>query len=75
MWLAAAAMLFAVVSLGGCGGSSSTDENGTNASDLSMSDVWNDGEILDEVADRLTSADFFKMFALRTEEIVQEADG
>ena len=73
-----AAMLFAVISLGGCGGSSSSLQNpdsGTDASDLSMYDVWNNGKAMDEVFDRLTSADLFKMFALRTEEISREADG
>ena len=75
VWLAIAAVVFAFMSFGGCGGSSSTDEGSSDASDLSMSDVWNDDKAMDEIFDRLTSADLFKMFALRTEEVVREADG
>ena len=74
-----AVVLFVAVSLGGCGGSSNSapnpDSGTTEDSDSSMSSVWNDGEAMDEVFDRLTSADLFKMFVLRTEEIVREADG
>ena len=39
-----------------------------------MSDVWNIDEAMDEVVNRLTSADLFKMLALRMEFIERKAD-
>ena len=79
-------LLFAALSIGGCGGSSSNlsssiqeggNPNGEVVDDagLSMCDVWNNGEALDEVSARLTSEDIIKMIVLRTEEIVREDDG
>ena len=35
-----------------------------------MNDVWEDDAAMDEVVNRLTSADLFKMLALRMEIIV-----
>lgn len=72
-----AAMLFAVVSLGGCGGSSSSTTGGGGADDssLTMNDVWDDKEAMHEVSNRLTSEDMFNLLAVRMEGIERKADG
>ena len=77
-----AAMLFAVVSLGGCGGSS--DPVGTNTdpggggnedSSLTMSDVWQDKEAAQEVVNRLNSGDIFLLLTVRMEAVEKKSDG
>ena len=45
VWLAVAAMVFAAVSFGGCGGSSS-DGGGSADDDVTMSDIWNDDKAM-----------------------------
>ena len=75
LWLLVVGLVFAALTLGGCGGSSSNRPSiETDDSNLTMSDVWNIDEAMDEVVNRLTSADLFKMWALRMEFIERKAD-
>ena len=68
-------LLFVALSLGGCGGSSSSTGGGSNDSNLTMSEVWDENEAMQEVFNCLTSEDIFKLLALRIEGIEQRDDG
>ncbi len=73
LWLAVAGLAFAAMFSAGCGGSSSTavyDENS-----LTMGEIWEDDEALEEIMNRLTSDDIFKLLPLHTETITRGEDG
>ena len=72
-----AAMLFAVISLGGCGGSSSSTTGGGGADDssLTMSNVWQDKEAAQEVVNRLNSGDIFLLLTVRMETVEKKSNG
>lgn len=78
-WLIIVGLLFAAVTVGGCGGSSSSvqapDSGGTDGSDLSMYEIWNDGEAMDEVFNRLTSEDTIKLLGLKMEVVAKDDGG
>lgn len=78
-WLIIVGLLFAAVTVGGCGGSSSRvqipDSGGTDGSDLSMYEIWNDGEAMDEVFNRLTSEDTIKLLGLKMEVVAKDDGG
>ena len=80
------AVIFAVISLGGCGGSStssvyedsSKQEQGSGQAQevsVSMSEVWQDEDSAAEVVDKLTSVDIFLLFTVRMETIEKKSDG
>ena len=74
--VAIGAVVFALLSLGGCGGSSSSYVVGSpDDSNLTMSDIWDDDEAMNEVFDRLTSEDAFKLLGVKMECIERKDDG
>ncbi|MBQ3654937.1 MAG: hypothetical protein II954_11055 [Synergistaceae bacterium] len=68
--------VFAVVSLGGCGGSSNSFSGGggTNTTP-SMSEVWQDEEAAEEVVGRLNSGDALLLATVKMEAIEKKSDG
>ena len=78
VWLAVAGIIFAALTLGGCGGSSSNDtvsRTEDNEDNVSMSEIWDDDEAMDEMASRLTSDDIINLLFARIESIMQKDDG
>ena len=80
VWLAVAGIIFAALTLGGCGGSSSndtvsrTEDNVYMEDNVSMSEIWDDDEAMDEVISRLSSDDIINILFLRIEGIKQQDD-
>ena len=77
-WLMISAVVFAVISLGGCGGSSSNLADvggGTEEVAVSMSDVWQDQKAAEEVVGKLNSGDIFLLLTVKMETIEKKSDG
>lgn len=75
MWLMIAAVVFVVVSLGGCGGSSNLADVGTpEEAAVSMSDVWQDQKAAEEIVAKLDSGDLLLMLFVRMETIEKKSD-
>ena len=75
VWLAVTGIIFAALTLGGCGGSSSNNGLSSIEDNVSMSKVWNDDEAMNEVISRLTSDDLVNIMFTRIEGIKQQDDG
>lgn len=75
-WLMVAFVIFASVSLGGCGGSSNKRQSGGGQDDVNptMSDVWQDEEAAKEVVNKLNSGDVFLLLTVRIEAIEKKSD-
>ena len=85
-WLMISTVVFAVISLGGCGGNSSslstyeaTDEGGSTEkveeSAVTMSNVWQDQKAAEEVVGKLNSGDVILLLTARMETIEKKSDG
>ena len=68
-------ILFALISLGGCGGSSTTSGTGSDDLSLTMHRIWLDQEAAKEIVNRLTSEDMIRLLFVNMDEIERHDNG